>query len=112
MEDSFRRRREQIFGLRERRERERGERRRKEAGAISTTCPGCGAQTPRSELARKLYVCPACGYHHPIGAYLRLSMVLDTHSFRELDERIWGDIPAEEMKQLYETLLRIEKNLE
>ncbi len=32
--------------------------------------------------------------------------------FRELDERIWGDIPAEEMKQLYETLLRIEKNLE
>lgn len=32
--------------------------------------------------------------------------------FQELDERIWGDIPAEEMKQLYETLLRIEKNLE
>ena len=88
MEDSFRRRREQIFGLRERRERERGERRRKEAVNISTTCPGCGAQTPRSELARKLYVCPACGYHHPIGAYLRLSMVLDAHSFRELEERL------------------------
>ena len=32
--------------------------------------------------------------------------------FRELDERIWGDIPAEEMEQLYRTLLRIERNLE
>ena len=88
MEDSFRRKRELIFGLRERRERERGERRRREAGDISTTCPGCGVQTPRSELARGLYVCPQCGYHHPIGAYLRLSMVLDAHSFRELDERL------------------------
>ena len=32
--------------------------------------------------------------------------------FRELDERIWGDIPEEEMEQLYRTLLRIERNLE
>ena len=31
--------------------------------------------------------------------------------FRELDERIWGDIPEKEMEQLYETLLRIERNL-
>lgn len=32
--------------------------------------------------------------------------------FRELDERIWGDISEKEMEQLYETLLRIERNLE
>ena len=32
--------------------------------------------------------------------------------FRELDERIWGDIPEKEMEQMYETLLRIERNLE
>lgn len=32
--------------------------------------------------------------------------------FRELDERIWGDIPEKEMEQLYETLLWIERNLE
>ena len=32
--------------------------------------------------------------------------------FRELDERIWGDIPEKEMEQLYEPLLRIERNLE
>lgn len=87
MEDSFRRRREQIFGLRKRREQERGEHRRREAGEINRECPACGARTTGGELSRNLYVCPACGYHHPIGAYLRLSMLLDTHSFRELDER-------------------------
>ena len=32
--------------------------------------------------------------------------------YRELDERIWGDMPEKEMEQLYETLLRIERNLE
>ena len=32
--------------------------------------------------------------------------------FRELDERIWGDIPEKDIEQLYETLLRIERNLE
>ena len=32
--------------------------------------------------------------------------------FRELDERIWGDIPEKEMERLYETLARVEKNLE
>lgn len=32
--------------------------------------------------------------------------------FRELDERIWGDIPEEEMEKVYEILLRVEKNLE
>lgn len=87
MEDSFRRRREQIFGLRKRREQERGEHRRREAGSIARECPSCGVKTSGAELSRSLYVCPACGYHHPIGAYLRLSMLLDTHSFRELDER-------------------------
>lgn len=87
MEDSFRQRREMIFGLRARREQDRSAHRRREAGVIADTCPTCGAQSARSELARNLYVCPACGYHHPIGAYLRLSMILDAHSFRELDER-------------------------
>ena len=49
-------------------------------------CPSCGAAVSKLELARNLYVCPQCGHHHKIGAYLRLSMLLDPHSFRELDE--------------------------
>ena len=49
-------------------------------------CSRCGAVAAKAELARSLYVCPNCGYHHPIGAYLRLAMVLDAKSFRELNE--------------------------
>ena len=49
-------------------------------------CPACSAPVSKRDLARALYVCPQCGYHHPIGAYLRLSMLLDPHSFQELDE--------------------------
>ena len=33
-------------------------------------------------------VCPNCGNHQPIGAYYRLSLVLDSGSFRELDEEL------------------------
>ena len=36
------------------------------------------------------YVCPHCGYHLPIGAYLRLSLLLDPFSFREL----WPEMTA------------------
>lgn len=31
--------------------------------------------------------------------------------FLELDEQIWGDIPAQEMERLYEILMRVEENL-
>ena len=58
------------------------------AKAVFGKCPDCGAMVPKTELARTLYVCPKCGYHHPVGAYLRLSMLLDSKSFRELDEKL------------------------
>ncbi len=41
---------------------------------------------PKTELSHSLYVCTKCGYHHTIGAYLRLAMLLDSKSFRELDQ--------------------------
>ena len=50
-------------------------------------CPACGAAISKRDLVRALYVCPQCGHHHKIGAYLRLSMLLDPHTFQELDER-------------------------
>ncbi len=56
-------------------------------------CPKCGAVTPRHSLSRSLYVCPACGYHHHIGAYFRLSLILDSGSFRELDEGLTSADP-------------------
>ena len=52
------------------------------------TCPKCGGETGRREMVLRLSVCPKCGYHFPIGAYRRLSMVLDPGTFRELNESL------------------------
>ncbi len=50
-------------------------------------CPSCGAESHRREVAGGFGVCPRCGYHFPIGAYYRLSIVLDPGTFRELNAR-------------------------
>ena len=89
MRDSFRQRRERMIQLKTRREGKETDIPRKHiAKAVFGKCPDCGAMVPKTELARTLYVCPKCGYHHPVGAYLRLSMLLDSKSFRELDEKL------------------------
>jgi len=54
-------------------------------------CKQCGRRATRQIWAKSLFVCPNCGNHQPIGAYYRLSLVLDSGSFRELDadDRRW-----------------------
>ena len=49
------------------------------------TCPACGGTVKRRDLVAGRYVCPLCGHHYPVGAYYRLSLVLDKGTFRELD---------------------------
>ena len=56
-------------------------------------CPGCGQPVERRELASHRYVCPLCGYHHPVSAYYRLSLVLDKGTFRELDANLISNDP-------------------
>ena len=51
-------------------------------------CPKCGQESERRLVAQELSVCPKCGYHFPMGAYYRLSSVLDPGTFRELFERL------------------------
>ena len=51
-------------------------------------CPACDAESPRQEWDRCWQVCPKCGFHAPIGAYYRLSAILDPGSFQELDEMV------------------------
>ena len=46
------------------------------------TCPRCGKEHERKTVAQNLSVCPECGYHWPLGAYYRLSTILDPGSFR------------------------------
>nr|WP_326126313.1 acetyl-CoA carboxylase, carboxyltransferase subunit beta [uncultured Oscillibacter sp.] len=57
------------------------------AGERSFTCPHCGEDSDRRQVAQALYVCPKCGFHLPLGAYCRLSTILDPGSFRELNGR-------------------------
>ena len=56
-------------------------------GEKAVTCPKCGQDSDRKTVAGNLSVCPKCGYHFPIGAYYRLSTILDPGSFKELFPR-------------------------
>ena len=86
MQPLFRSRRDRLDRLRRQREEavEAAARRSAVPPSGSQTCPGCGAECANQELVRSEYVCPHCGYHLPIGAYLRLSLLLDPFTFREL----------------------------
>ena len=86
MEEIFARRKARLMELRARRKGEGGEPKRLAARPVFDKCPSCGAVVPKTELSHSLYVCTKCGYHHTIGAYLRLAMLLDSKSFRELDQ--------------------------
>lgn len=57
------------------------------------TCPSCGSESPRTEVTAMRSVCPKCGYHWPMGAYYRLSTILDSSTFRELNPRLTTSDP-------------------
>ena len=59
------------------------------------TCPACSKAVPRRELVANRYVCPLCGHHYPVGAYYRLSLILDQGSFKELDEDLVSNDPLD-----------------
>ncbi len=63
-------------------------RERKLTSSRQTTCPECGGASAGLEWERNLQVCPKCGFHAPVGAYYRLSNLLDPGSFRELEEKL------------------------
>ncbi|MBS7218569.1 MAG: acetyl-CoA carboxylase carboxyltransferase subunit beta [Oscillospiraceae bacterium] len=86
MQPLFRSRRDRLDRLRRQREEavESAARRSAVQPSGSQICPGCGSECANQDLVRSEYVCPHCGYHLPIGAYLRLSLLLDPFTFREL----------------------------
>ena len=57
-------------------------------GAADHLSPRAGRRAERKAVTAALSVCPRCGYHYPIGAYYRLSTVLDSGTFRELYEKL------------------------
>ena len=78
MNQTFSRRRDRLLTYRAMREGNITSSRR-------TKCAACGEESPRLEWERKLQVCPKCGFHAPVGAYYRLSNILDPGSFQELE---------------------------
>lgn len=81
MNDIFARRRQKLLAMKAFRDRQT------HPDALGEACPHCGTSSSRKALSAALYVCPRCGYHFPIGAYYRLSILLDPGSFRELNSR-------------------------
>ena len=57
------------------------------------TCPACSGTFRRRDLVMARYVCPLCGHHYPIGAYYRLSLILDKGTFRELEPALSSNDP-------------------
>ena len=56
-------------------------------------CPQCGGESEKKAVAEHLSVCPLCGHHFPMGAYYRLSTILDPGSFRELNAKLTSADP-------------------
>lgn len=60
-----------------------------------TKCPSCAREVGGKALFQNLHVCPECGYHHSIGAYFRMSLILDAGSFKEVGAAITATNPLD-----------------
>jgi len=58
-------------------------------------CPGCGNPPPTDDDAKRLMVCPECGYHYPLGVWERVRLVTDGDSFVELDAGLVSGDPLD-----------------
>lgn len=65
-------------------------------------CPACGKAVSRREPVGHRYVRPLYGYHYPVGAYYRLSLILGKGTFQEPDVPLASsgplDFPGHEAK--------------
>ena len=75
-------------------------------GEKLVTCPHCGGESQRKDVAAALSVCPPCGYHFPLGAYSPLSNVLDHGAFRERTEKLTHELLPYEYILLRDARLR------
>lgn len=96
MNDWFAARRQRMLRLKVRREGERPFTPRLSAAApVFEQCPRCKAAVTRAHWEKNRLVCPECGFHRPVGAYRRLSMVLDPGTFQELDPDLAAGDPLD-----------------
>ncbi len=58
---------------------------KKDKEPVFITCKSCGRRALKRDWQNNYYVCPVCGKYKSLGAYYRLSLILDPGSFHELN---------------------------
>lgn len=57
-------------------------------------CEGCGSPIYHKDLAKNLFVCEKCGFHHKVGASERIAQIVDDmDAFEEFDVELWPANP-------------------
>lgn len=95
MNNLFKQRKERLNRLKSIRESRKDKTEENSMPVKKIKCPSCGKEILKQDFVENLYVCPFCGYHHPISAYVRLSYILDHGSFHELNRKLVGRDPLE-----------------
>ncbi len=91
MSDFFASRKDRLFQLKARRDKGK----LKSAGSESKPCPECGKQLTNEQKIEAAMTCPHCKHHFHIGAYHRLSILIDAGSFSELNPLTVGKNPLD-----------------
>ena len=82
-------------------------RRHVKTDGVFTKCRQCAQMVRVRDVEEGLDVCPACGFHFPIGAQRRIQITADEGSFEELFTDIWPCDPLEfNAKKAYSERLR------
>lgn len=70
--------------------------RRELPDGLWTKCEGCGTPIYHKDLAKNLFVCEKCGFHHQIGARDRIAQIVDDmDAFEEFDRELWPANPLQ-----------------
>ena len=70
--------------------------RRELPDGLWTKCEGCGTPIYHKDLAKNLFVCEKCGFHHQIGAKDRIAQIVDDmDAFEEFDRELWPANPLQ-----------------
>lgn len=79
---------------------------------IWTKCPRCGAILYTKELRRTMGVCTRCEYHFRLTAQQRIPVVVDRHSFSEVDRELKTSDPLNfrDSKKYRERVKKAEKS--
>ena len=55
---------------------------------IYVKCPKCKKRIYRPDLKGTLGICPHCGYYYPLTAKARISLIVDKHTFEEINQNL------------------------